>query len=90
MSSEFYKFVLIICIAFGIVACGKKEPMYNNPNAIIIYKDGESLTDLAKRIMGAKVDSFGIALDKDQSAYESKPFLITGIFNQPGQPIFDV
>jgi len=72
------------------VACGKKEPMYNNPKGIVIYKDGESLTDLANRILGAKVDSLGIPLDQDRSVYESRPFLITGTFNKPGHPIFDV
>lgn len=64
--------------------------MYNNPKGIVIYKDGESLTDLAKRIMGAKIDSLGIALDQDRSVYESKPFWITGDFDQPGHAIFDV
>lgn len=87
---QFFKISTIIFIALLVVACGKQEPMYNNPKGIVIYKDGESLTDLAKRIMGTKVDSLGIALDQDRSTYESKPFLITGTFNQPGHPIFDV
>jgi hypothetical protein len=84
------KISTIIFLASLAVACGKNEPMYNNPKGVLIYKDGESLTDLAKRIMGAKIDSLGIALDQDRSTYESKPFLITGTFNQPGHPIFDV
>lgn len=84
------KFLLLFCASFLIVACGKKEPMYNNPGGIIIYKDGESLTDLAKRIMGTNIDSLGIKLDQDRSAYQSKPFWITGYFDKPGHPIFDI
>ena len=87
----YYKIYVIIFVALLAAACGKEKPMYGNPKGIIIYKDGESLTDLSKRIIGARIDSLGLPLnDGLYKVYESGPFLIMGIFDQPGNPIYQV
>ena len=52
-----------ICLILG--GCGEKDPAFDrdwagNPKKIILNKSGESFSDVAKRILGNPIDSFGL------------------------------
>jgi len=72
------------------IAQDVKSHWYNNPTKITVAKEGETLTDLAQRLINQRIDSLGIELDDYRASYEFGPVWISGIFRQPGQPISNV
>jgi hypothetical protein len=75
-----------------LLGCSKDvyNSWYNNPKKIAVIKQGETFSDVSSRLMGQKIDSLGIALDKDRASYQSGPLMLTGLFNEPGHPIIDI
>lgn len=84
-------FILISLSGFQkSIAQGVQSSWYNNPKKIVVAKEGETLTDLAHRLINQRIDSLGIELDDYRASYKSGPVWIMGIFGEPGQPISNV
>jgi hypothetical protein len=63
---------------------------YGNPEKVVLTRKGETLDDLANRLMNKRVDSLGLKLDDFRAVYQSGPITVSGIFQEPGHPISEV